>query len=77
MNFMKFILIAACVAAALAPDAAFAKKKRNTSVPRHMTSEQRIQALNYCRKKYPGPYTWNVEFGAYDGKRQWLCVPSY
>ena len=77
MKSLKVLLAVCLIAGVTMPDVAVAKKKRNSAVPRQMTSERRIQALNWCRKKYPGPYTWNVEFGAYDGKRQWLCVPSY
>jgi hypothetical protein len=75
MKFVKILFATALIATALAPGEAVAKKR--TSVSTTMTSKQRMDALNYCRKKYPGPYTWNVEYGIYSGKKQWWCVPSY
>jgi hypothetical protein len=75
MKLLKVLLAATLITTVLAPEIAIAKKK--SSVSRTMTSKQRNDALNYCRKKYPGPYTWNVEYGIYSGKKQWWCVPSY
>jgi hypothetical protein len=77
MKTLMFLFVATLITAALVSDVAFARRKSNSGVPQKMTSQQRNDALNYCRKKYPGPYTWNVEYGIYAGKRQWWCVPSY
>jgi hypothetical protein len=71
---MRILFAVALVATSLIPDVAFAKKKSAT--PRKLTTQQRIDGINWCRKKYPGPYTWNVEYGVYDGKRQWICRGS-
>jgi hypothetical protein len=76
MNSLKVLLAASLIVVTMAPDVAFAKKKRSSAVPRTLTEQQRIEGINWCRKKYPGPYTWNVEFGPYDGKKQWICRGS-
>jgi uncharacterized protein YycO len=77
MKVLNVLLAAVLIASVAAPDIAFAKKKNSSSSYRKMSSKERSDAINWCRKKYPGPYTWNVEYGIYSGKRQWWCVPSY
>jgi hypothetical protein len=77
MKVFKILIASAMLVAVLAPDVALAKKKKRAPVvPRTLTEQQRIEGINWCRKKYPGPYTWNVEFGPYDGKKQWICRGS-
>ena len=76
MKHFKVLLTFALIAGVASPNLAYAKKKRSSS-GQTMSSAERAKAIDWCRKKYPGPYTWRVEYGIYSGKKQWWCVPSY